>query len=284
MPGMAKDDESDVASAEALQEEIRGAMAGFEKILEALPDDRASLEALAHAHDQMGNDEEARDFLFRLCDVLLKEGDAEAARGLVERIAPYAEEDQRARDLIGRIQSVGTERVAGPTPVEVSTEFNMAEELSFAWNMLQGDQITQEEYASIVQDLTEMCAGEALATVSVLHVLESRAHKKLDQIIAHASRECSAPFVALSSFDLQNQVISSLPMDFMLRRGAMVYEFLGEDALAVVMNPYDQSLRRDVEALTGRHCHFYMTLPSEFDLAIDKVTDVMTDSGPQSEE
>ncbi|MBM4142259.1 MAG: hypothetical protein FJ225_01505 [Lentisphaerae bacterium] len=281
---MAGPERDDTPERDDLSAEIRGAVAGFEKILEALPDDRASLEALAHAYEQIGQPDRAKDYLFRLADVLVSDGDVEGARELAERIEPHAEDDPRARELIVRIQGLGAERVAGPAPVQVSTEFNMAEELSLAWNLLQAGQLNQEEYASVVQDLTEMCAGEALATVSVIHVLEARAHKRMDQILNFISRECGTPFVWLSSFELQNQVLSLLPMDFMLRRGAMVFETLGDAALVVVMNPYNQSLRSDVEALVGRACHYFTTLPSEFDRALDKVADVMTAPAPAAEE
>jgi hypothetical protein len=57
----------------------------------------------------------------------------------------------------------------------------------------------------------------------------------------------------------------------MLKRGAMVFELLGKDALAVVMNPYDRQLRKDVEAMAGRKCHFFMTPPPEFDKALETV-------------
>jgi tetratricopeptide (TPR) repeat protein len=280
---MAKAADKDEAAEKNLEKEILAAVEGFEKILEAMPEDRPSLEALAHAYEQMGQKEKAKDYLLRLGEVLVEEGDVAAARDLVERILPHAEEDAFARELLGRIQSLTAERISGPTPVQVSTEFNMAEELSFAWNLLQATLITQEEYASLVQDLTEMCAGETIATVSVLHVMEARTFRNLAQIIAWAARECGTPFIPLSSFELQNQAVSCLPMDFMLRRGALVFEFLGNDALAVVMNPFDQSLRKDVEALTGRACHFFLTMPSEFDQAIDKVTDVMAEPAPSAE-
>jgi len=48
-----------------------------------------------------------------------------------------------------------------------------------------------------------------------------------------------------------------------------VFELIGKDALVVVMNPYDRQLRRDIETMTGRKCHFFLTLPSEFDKALD---------------
>jgi len=271
-----------------LESEVMSAIAGFEQILEAIPNEKGSLEALAHAYAQIGETDRAKEYLLRLADVLVTESDVDGALALKTELEAYADQDPAVGNLIGRIDDLsamrGPETVTPRAPsVDVSTEFNMAEELSFAWTLLQANELTQEEYASVVQDLTEMCAQESIATISVFHVIENRGFNNLERIIAFVSRECGAPIIALSSFDLQNVAVASLPMDFMLRRGAMVFELIGEDALVVVMNPYDKALRNDVESITGRKCHFYTALPSEFDQALDKITDVLTEPGPSEE-
>jgi len=145
----------------------------------------------------------------------------------------------------------------------------MAEELAFAWNLLEAKEISQDEYSSLVQDLTEMSSVDSATTVSVLHVLESRAFKSLDRVLVHVSKECGTPVISLACFEIKPEAFSLLPYDFMVRRGALVFELIGKDALVVVMNPYDRQLRRDIETMTGRKCHFFLTLPSEFDKALD---------------
>ena len=61
------------------EEKIWDAISAFEQILEAMPDDRASLEALAHAYEQIGDHARAKDYTIRLGGVLVSESDAEAA-------------------------------------------------------------------------------------------------------------------------------------------------------------------------------------------------------------
>ena len=89
-----------------LEEEVWNAISAFEQILEAIPNDRASLDALSHAYGQIGDQTRAMDYLVRLGDVLVEEGDVEAARELLEKIKAGAEDDERARGLVVRIESM----------------------------------------------------------------------------------------------------------------------------------------------------------------------------------
>jgi len=279
--------------------EIRNAITGFERILEAMPNDRASLEALTHAYEQVGDEGKAKEHLFRLMDVLLAEGDIESARERIERARELAGDDPKFEELTARLEEQASAGEGAATAVEVGEErrqpqtetdvgvrrtFNMVEELSFAWNLMEANELTQEEYANVVQDLTEMSAGDSTATVSIFHVLEARGAKNMERVIAFVAKECGTPFVSLSGFQFEHETVSVLPMDFMVQRGAVVFESVGPDALVVVMNPYDKHLRKDVEALCGKKCHFFVTLPSEFDQMLDRILNIEAEPTPTPEQ
>ena len=291
-----------------LETEVWNAITAFEQILEAMPNDRASLEALSHAYEQIGDLTKAKEFFVRLGNVLIDEGDIVASAALLDRLVGMGGDDEEVTALIEKIKSAGggldaepvsstskaTESLSEPgveaiqpkakKKVTVSTAFNMSEELAMAWNMMEANELTQEEYASVVQDLTEMSAGDSVATISVLHVLEARGFKTLEKIIASLVEACQTPFVSLSNFDLTTDAAVLVPQEFIVRRGAMVFDLLGHDALAVVMNPYDKQLRKDVEALAGRKCHFYLTLPSDFDRAAEKAEELVAKAEEEAAE
>lgn len=267
-----------------MEGEILNAIAAFESILEAMPTDRSALETLLMAYEQLGDFAKASSYLKRYANVLIEEADAAAAAAIVEKLVALAETDEEARELLERLQLLADDAPAPKVdshdtgksaamgmvaaPSNVRTTFNMNEELSFAYNLREAKQLTDEEYSSLMKDLTQMSSVESTTTVSVLHVLESRQFKNLEKIIAHVAKDCSAPVVSLGGFDLKPDEVNLLPWDFMTGRGAFVFELIGKAALVVVMNPYDQELRKDVRDLLSRPCHFYMSLPSEFDKAI----------------
>ena len=279
-------------STKSAEDDVWAAISAFEQILGAIPNDRASLEALAHAFQQIGDHTQARDYLLRLGEVFISEGDYTAAREILDKLRTYTQEDSRVAELIGRIEGLPQEsattaaKAGGPEKPEapaveqrkVARGFSMAEELSCAWNLLQAGELTEDQYSSMVQDLGEMSLSEGKATVSVLHVLEARGAKNLEKVINYYTRECDTPFLTLTNFDLHPDVVGLLPMEFMLKRGAIVFELIGKDGLAVVMNPFNMELRKDVETLAGRRCHFYITLPSEFDAAISRIREVVPET------
>ena len=286
---MAKKEQEKKKSGGADDSEVWSAIAAFEQILEAMPNDRTSIETLAHAYEQIGDLSRAKEYVLRLAGVIVAEQDRDAAAGMLEKLLAYGEDDpaaaeigKRLKELTEKAQKTKTpkaepgQRETAPTKQEpaatgVATGFNIANELPFAWNLLQANEITQEEYSAVVQDLTDMSGTDATVTVSVLHVLNDRGFKNLARIVAAVAKNCGTPVIALSSFDLQSEAFTLLPLNFMIKRGAVVFELFGNEALAVVLNPYDKQLMKDVETLSGRKCYFYLAQPFEFDAAITKI-------------
>jgi hypothetical protein len=142
---------------------------------------------------------------------------------------------------------------------------------------MESGELTQDEYASVVQDLTELSSQASSTTVSVLHVLEGRGAKNLERIMAYLARHCGTPVIALDNFEVNLDAAVLLPEDFVVSRGAIIFDLLGADALAAVLNPFDQALRRDVETVAKRKCHFYVTLASQFDKHVERMREARED-------
>lgn len=275
--------ESDTSEHDA-ESEIWSAISAFEKILEAIPDDRSSLETLSHAYGHIGDQTKTLEYLLRLGHVIVRDRDAESSGYISEKLKSFGSTDERVLAVCEQLdilqETVPIDEsllAASETPSGASSHepapaaspgFRVADELSFAWKLFEAGELTQEEYASVAQDLTEMSADDHLSTISVLHTLEARAFNGLDRLMEFVSRDTRTPIVSLLSFDLQPAATNLLPMEFIIRRGALVYGLLADDALVVLMNADDPGLRREIESYLGKTCHFFMTLPSEFDLAI----------------
>jgi hypothetical protein len=275
------------------RESILRAIEAFEQIVEVMPDDTISLEALCHAYQQLGDGAKARKHLLALADAVLTANEPGAIAGMVERLRPYASESPEAAALLQRIEarigggrgpsleatSAGGESPRAPRR-EVSSVFNMTEALAYAWRLFEAKELTDAEYAKVVHDLTEMSVGGSMTTFSMLHVLEGMSYPGLERVMNFVAKDCGTPVIALSCFDIRREAASLLPMDFMMRRGILAFAEMGRDLLAATVNPYEEGLPADVEALTGRRCHMFLTLPSEFDAAMNRVTDVQTEAAP----
>jgi hypothetical protein len=268
------------------ESEIWNAVTAFERILEVIPDDRTSLDTLVHAYTQLGDHVRAFDYLKRLAKVVADEGDSEAAGSILEQLEPFADHDLSVLGLIEQLKRLtgGLPAVADETPAKTSVSspvdvkafktqrVNITDELALAWDLLQAGELTQEQYAEVVQDLTNI-SSNALdkGAISMLHVIENRGYVNLDHILVFASTKGDVPVIRLANFDLSDEAASLLPMDYMIRQGVLPFDFLGPDVLVVIQNPYDLELRKQIEEGLGRHCHFYLTSPHDFLEAIAKI-------------
>ena len=80
------------------EEEVWSAIGAFEQILEQMPEDRASLDALWRAYERIGDRTRAGQYLVRLAHVHLKAGDRAAAEALRATLESYAADDTSAAE------------------------------------------------------------------------------------------------------------------------------------------------------------------------------------------
>lgn len=273
------------------ESEVWQAISAFEQILEVMPDDRSSLETLSHAYEHVGDRVKALDYLIKLANVVIAEADTETAALLLERLQEYTDAGEEVQNAIQRLQKLQSETTIAENAAthegggtqsadtegvssapkksqEDLSSFRVTDELAFAWKLFEAGEISQEDYSVVAQDLAELSIDPHLATISVLHVLETKAFAGIERVMGYASRDTKTPLVSLQAYDVPEETFLLLPPVFTIRRGAVVFGRLLDELLVAVMNPYDQALRNDVEQQTGHTCHFFMTIPSEFDALI----------------
>lgn len=280
-------DDSPQKNAHSKEEsEIWDAIGAFEKIIEALPNDHISIEALAVAYEQVGDHDRAKHYALRLANLMLDEGDEDAAMDLAEKIRADPGDPEVAA-LLKRIKDFRPEKIMAVVEeedVEVSAPATegISDELAFAWSLKQSGKLSQEDYSNVVHDLTENSARSDDNVISTLHVLNDRVVKNMSDILAYVADECGTPVISLSCFDIHPAVSSMVPLRTMVRRKMLPFETMGNDLLLAVLNPYDTKLQGDVEKMTGRICHLFLVEPADFDLALDKVRKSLEKVGKDS--
>lgn len=262
-------------TSQACEAEVWNAIAAFEKILEALPNDHVSLETLADAYEKVGDHKRAKDYILRLANVFVDEADEDAAHDLLRKIKTFDQTDPQVQKTLARVENLNPKKVMAlvldePEPL-AKRPTSIAAEISFAWNLLQAKKLTQEEYANVVHDLSENSSKKSEISVSTLHVLHDRKFPAINDAIAFAAKNCKMPIVTLANFELQPKVTALLPLEFMIKRGAIVFELLGDDAFVGILNPYDPQLPIDIKDFTGKDCHCFLVTPADFDETLEKI-------------
>jgi hypothetical protein len=256
----------------ASEREVRDAIDAFEQILEAIPNDRMALETLMDAYEQVNDRKKALEYVVRLAEVIAEDRDAEAAPRLIEKLRALGANDPSAKPILESLQKLVIPARKEPEPtaarkpaVAKRKVIDVTAEMALAWNLVQAGELTQEDYSNVVHDLTEISSKNVEVPVTVLHVLHDRTFKNLDKVLTFLSSQSGLPIVSLSNFEMQKDTYKLLPEEFMMHRGAIVFELMGRDALVAILNPYDTELRKDVESITGKACHFYMVSAESYD-------------------
>jgi hypothetical protein len=256
----------------ASEREVRDAIDAFEQILEAIPNDRMALETLIDAYEQISDRKKALEYVIRLAEVIEEDRDTETAPRLIQKLRALGGTDPTAKQMLENLQKlvvpVRKEPAAPATrksPISKRKVIDVTAEMALAWNLVQAGELTQEDYSNVVHDLTENSSKNVEVPVTVLHVLHDRTFKNIDKVLTFLSSQSGLPIVALANFEVQKDTFKLLPEDFMMHRGAIVFELMGRDALVAILNPYDTELRKDVESITGKACHFYMVSAESYD-------------------
>lgn len=260
------------------QEELQRTVEALEQILEVMPDDLFTLRALYETYLKLQLPEKALDSLNRLDDAARASQDAETITFVIDQYQSIEEEVPEVRKRIERLQelqmvsSLIDENVSGdeataPPAVKKGLEAEMA----LAWDLFQDDQLSQEEYSSVLHDLTEMSSNEMAVPVTVLHILHDRNFSRFERLMTYLCQKSDVPVMSLSQCEESEELRRMLPLDFMSHHGAIPFAQVGPDLQLAVLNPFDRELVDEVSRMTGCRCHPFLVTPQEYDQRLSAI-------------
>lgn len=248
------------------------------KILDTMPNETMALATLCDAYEQEGDIENAARYMIQLSRIVLAEKDTEKAKTLVEKLKKTTTDDTPgAKDIISELSGLIEQEhtVSPPTSAKPAQKHKKSsyidEELTLAWNLFQMEELTEEEYSMVAQDLSENAGRNIDIPASVFHVLQDRGFKQLQKIVATLVNRTGIPLISLSNFEISAEITSILPEEFTTRKGAIVFEKMSDDLLVAILNPYAVSLMEEVSTVSGKKCHFFLTTASEYDIALNAI-------------
>ena len=195
---------------------------------------------------------------------------------MIKKLTPYTQDAPTAKALVNQLERLLNQNKAplgGSAPADTSKRKNIdiTNELALAWNLLQANELSQEDYSNVVHDLSENSSKNIQVPVSVLHVLQDRSFKNIEKVMKFLIKDSGMPMVSLSSYETPKEIYSLLPLPFAMHRGAIAFEQMSHDLLVAVLNPYDAVLQADVKKATGKNCHFFLTMSGEYDNMLEKL-------------
>jgi hypothetical protein len=252
------------------REDLQQTAVMLEQILEVMPDDLFTLRALYDTQLKLEKPERALDCLKRLDDGARAAQNSGMIAFVIEQYESIVEHLPELRNRIDRLheaQLVSNLMDAEPVGDKATDGRNggIESEMALAWDLFQDEQLTQEEYSSVLHDLTEMSAREVSVPVTVLHILHDRNFSRFERLMTHLCQKSGVPIICLAHFEEQESLRDALPLDFISRFGALPFSQVGGELLLAVLNPMDRALVKQAETLSGRRCHIYLVAPQEYD-------------------
>ena len=267
------------------QEDLEQTVTMLEQILEVMPDDLFTLRALYETSLKLERPEKAFETLTKLDDCARIAQDLEMIDFVLNQYATISEDSAEVKGRVARLEEARgiAGLLAGDQEAEASSGSSTAEEdesvptrieaeMALAWELFQDEQLSQDEYSSVLHDLTEMSARRMGVPVTVLHVLHDRQFSRFERVVTHLCQKHSTPFMVLSQFDEDASVAQVIPSNFSACNGLIPFAEVGDDLLVGVLNPTDRDLLKEAEMVSGRRCHPYLVTPGEYDRYLEKAS------------
>ena len=259
-------------------------VAYFEQMLEIMPDDRTTLEFLVVAYDMLGQHEKGQKSLVSLTELLVKEHDLEALKGLLPRLkeSDYAP----AKALYLKVSTL-TAPAPDLTP-EQPKELTEDEKTSIAvhealtaerklLDLLKADGIiSEEEFNQFESHLVKPSVQGRIFLISALGILKNENAGLYERAVELLADRFNAPPIPLAAFDPPTIYFKGYSERVLRLRGAVPFAKLGKTMLIAVVNPADMVLKAELESVGP--CRFYLADPSAIEAALDRVFGGASDS------
>ncbi len=254
-------------------------IAYFEKMLQLTPDDRVTLQFLCVAYGQIGEPEKQRRALVSLAGVLLKEKDYEAAEKLVEKLEKYPEPDARAAVLRIRAarrpqpeaEPAKAEPAATGSKTTTAVYIAIKAEKKLARHLAERKVIGEAEADAIQDRLTALADVPGCFLVSTLSEIEKENTATAEAASASLADETGAPPIPLDAYNIDGDLAQTLPDSIVRVRGVLPFAKIGDTLLVATLNPFDESLRQQVESAAGATCRFFLANPRTMETTLDRI-------------
>ena len=262
----------------------------LQQILEVMPSDVSTLKTLYNTHLQLGALEPALEVLARIEKAARAVRDEVALAFVLEQYASVEHTSPELKERTDHLRAMQEGLATNEEPVlkspakeGVFETGSLDSEMTLAWDLLQDELLTQDEYSEAVGDLAKMTSSHLGVPITLLHVLTDRNFSRFERLITHLSEKANVPIVLLESFEEHERARGALSLEFSCSRGALAFSMVEDDLLLAVLNPFDKELLAEAERESGAVCHPYLVSPYDYDKRLGERKKAIQEAGKEEE-
>lgn len=252
-------------------------VAYFEQMLEIMPDDRTTLEFLVVAYDMLGEHEKGQKSLVSLTELLVKEHDIEALKGLLPRLKDSDYEPAKALYLKVSTLTAPEPDLTPERPKELTESEKAAIAAQDAISAEQAVFDLLKDAGVIAESDARQFSSHLLAPtvdgriflISALHILKNENATLYEKSVEYLADHFNMPPIPLAAFEPPASYFKPYPELILRLRGAVPFAKIGNITLIAILNPADAALKSALEAVGP--CRLYLADPKAVETALERV-------------
>lgn len=252
-------------------------VAYFEQMLEIMPDDRTTLEFLVVAYDMLGEHEKGQKSLVSLTELLVKEHDFEALKGLLPRLessdyGPAKALFLKVSTLTAPEPDLTPERPKALTESEktaIAAQDAISAERAVFDLLRDAGVLSEADANQFSSHLLAPTVDGRIFLISALHILKNENATLYEKCLEHLADHFNMPPIPLAAFEPPMSYFKPYSELTLRLRGAVPFAKIGNIALIAILNPADAELKAALEAVGP--CRFYLADPTAVEAALERV-------------
>lgn len=266
----------------------------YEQVLEKIPDDKFSIEALVDIYVKIGDQDKVDDFKERLRKI-------DAGEKLSIDTALEKKKSVRQVQITVTGKGAGQDRkislnsrpsVSEPVPsnwrrksaeldqikltksledIVFKMQNTLKSQVDLMINLYDIGVLNRKQFSRVVYELSKhKFSRDPQKPEMVMHMLERCPGVELEKIYYFLSRKSNLPYIDLSVMSYNAKLCTLFPKTLIFNQGLVIFKKIGSEYCIAVLNPLNIELMQETAALLNEKVHFYLTSAKEFDLFLEK--------------
>lgn len=266
----------------------------YEQVLEKMPGDVFSIEALVEIYEQVGDDEKVAGFKSQLSIIEKGEKIKPVTNTIKSRTSSFSISVNTNKLTNRKVSLKARPSISDPVPpswrrknqeldqikmtkaladLVFSLQYSLKSQVDLMVRLYDVGLLSKSQFSKIVYQLSEHKFSRApVKPVMVVHMLEDCWGVELDKVQYFLSRKSSLPFIDISMMDFNDNLYTLLPETLMFNHGIIIFKKVAGDFCIAVLNPLNTELMEKTALLLGANVHFFTTSAKEFDEYVRKAS------------
>ena len=264
----------------------------YEQVLEKMPGDVFSIEALIDIYEKVGDKEKVDELRGQLTKIEKGEEIKPVTNTIKSRTSSFSISINSNKVSNRKVNLKSRPSISDPVPpswrkknqeldqikmtkaladLVFSLQYSLKSQVDLMVRLYDVGLLTKKQFTKVVYQLSHhKFSRSPTKPKMVVHMLEECPHVEMEKVQYFLSRKSSLPHIDVSLMKFNNKLYSLLPETLIFNHGIVIFKKIAQDYCIAVLNPLNRELMEKTAFLLGQNVHFFITSAEEFDQYVRK--------------